>query len=105
MGCCQNCDQGTGPCIDVGAGSALATRQPQRVAMSAPRRSIGAISTATIAGLPVVAAVGAAGGGWGGWALASMVSKKSMLLKVLGAAAGAYAGYTVAPKVTDAVGL
>jgi len=34
-----------------------------------------------------------------------MVAKRSTILKVIGLAAGAYAGYVVAPKATDAVGL
>lgn len=106
MGCCQNCDHGTGPCIEGSTTStALAVRQSNFSAIAPRRRHVGAISTATVAGVPVVAAAGGVAGGWGGWTLASMVAKRSTILKVIGLAAGAYAGYVVAPKATDAVGL
>ncbi len=94
MACCGNCEHGTGPCLGAGGRSHLA---------ELPR--VGAISTASVAGIPLVATAGAVGGGWGGWALARMVSKRNMALNVLGAAAGAYVGWNVAPKATDAVGL
>ena len=81
---CSNCAQGL-PCSNL-------SRNPQ----------MGAISTTSVAGVPVVAAVGAVGGGWVGWALAR---KQGMVVKLLALAVGAYAGSRVLPAATDAVGL
>ena len=85
MSCCQNCATNAGPC------SSLA-RNPQ----------MGAISTASVAGVPLVASAGAVAGGWGGWQLAR---KQSTVVKILALLVGGYAGARVLPAATDAVGV
>ena len=85
MSCCGNCATNAGPCTNL-------ARAPQ----------MGAISTASVAGVPLVASAGAIAGGWGGWALAR---KQGTAVKVLALLVGAYAGAWVLPMATDAVGV
>lgn len=85
MSCCQNCATNAGPC------SILASN-PQ----------MGAISTASVVGIPLVASAGAVAGGWGGWTLAR---KQSTAVKVLALLVGAYVGARVLPMASDSVGI
>jgi hypothetical protein len=85
MSCCGNCETNAGPCTNL-------ARVPQ----------MGAISTASVVGVPLVASAGAVAGGWGGYQLAK---KQGTAVRIIALLVGAYAGSRVLPMATDAVGL
>lgn len=92
MACCGNCAQGA-PCASLG--SSLTQRNP----------TLGAISTASVAGLPIVATLGGVGGALVGLKGAKMLGARGTIGKGAGLVLGAIVGWRALPSVTDAVGI
>lgn len=93
--CCGSCAQG-GVCAVSGAPRTLGE---VRVVQ------IGAVSSSTVAGVPVVSSLGGLAGAFAGWWLGKKFFGRSTAGKAVVAAAGAYAGYKALPMATDAAGI